>query len=106
MPTKQKRSGSIGGAADEAGGLYRRSVAALFVAYGLNGTPFLGLPIRETDAIVDAVALETDFAVDDLLVQFRVGRLFVQAKRTLNFGRPMGASAIKCWWLPRNPLVC
>ena len=89
MPTKQKRSGSIGGAADEAGGLYRRSVAALFVAYGLNGTPFLGLPIRETDAIVDAVALETDFAVDDLLVQFRVGRLFVQTKRTLNFGRPM-----------------
>ena len=62
MPKKQKRSGSIGGAADEAGGLYRRSVAALFVAYGLNGTPFLGLPIRETDAIVDAVALETDFA--------------------------------------------
>ncbi len=20
--------------------------------------------------------------------------------------RPFGASAIKCWWLPRNPLVC
>ena len=89
MPTKRKRSGAIGGATNEAGGLYRRSVAALFVAYGLNGAPFVGLPIRETDAIVDAVALETDFAVDDLLVQFRVGRLFVQAKRTLNFGRPM-----------------
>ena len=87
MPTKRKRSGAIGGATNEAGGLYRRSVAALFVAYGLNGAPFVGLPIRETDAIVDAVALETDFAVDDLLVQFRVGRLFVQAKRTLNFGR-------------------
>ena len=20
--------------------------------------------------------------------------------------QPCGASAIKCWWLPRNPLVC
>ena len=56
MPTKRKRSGAIGGATNEAGGLYRRSVAALFVAYGLNGAPFVGLPIRETDAIVDAVA--------------------------------------------------
>lgn len=72
------RSGSVGGAADEAGGQYRRGVAALFVAYGLNGTPFLGLPMGDADAIVEAVALETDFAVDDLLVELRGGRLFVR----------------------------
>ena len=88
-PPKPPRSGPTGGAAAEAGGLYRRSVAAVFVAYALNGIPFPGLPVREADAVVDAVGLETDFAVDDILVQLRSGRLFLQAKRTLGFGRPM-----------------
>ena len=103
MPIERKRSGSVGGAADEAGGLYRRSVATLFVAYGLNGTPFPGLPIREADAIVDEVALETDFAVDDVLVQFRVERLFVQAKRTLQFGRPMREVTVQWLRAVRDP---
>ena len=105
MPTKRTRarSGSVGGAANEAGGQYRSAVAALFVAYGLNGLPFPGLPIREADAIVDGVALETDFAIDDLLVQLHVGRLFIQAKRTLSFSRPM-REVISQWLLAvRDP---
>lgn len=89
MSGKRARSGSVGGAADEAGAQYRRGVAALFVAYGLNGIPFPGLPIGDPDAIVEAVALEADFPVDDLLVELRGGRLFVQAKRTLKFDRTM-----------------
>ena len=103
VSTERAQSGSIGGAADESGGLYRRAVAALFVAYGLNGTPFPGLPTRDANAIVNGVALETDFAVDDLLVELSVGRLFVQAKRTLNFGRPM--REVTGQWLRavRNP---
>ena len=43
----------------------------------------------DPDAIVEAVALEADFPVDDLLVELRGGRLFVQAKRTLKFDRTM-----------------
>ena len=31
---------------------------------------------------------------------FQKGRVLAQD------GDQMGASAIKCWWLPRNPLVC
>ena len=27
-----------------------------------------------------------------------------EAKRSES--NPVGASAIECWWLPRNPLVC
>ena len=81
--------GSQGGASDEAGGAYRRAVAAFFAAYGLNGLPYPGLPLRDTEAVVEGVALETDFPVDDVMVQLRSGRLFLQAKRTLRFGRPM-----------------
>ena len=97
IPTRRPRAGSTGGSAAEAGGLYRRSVAAVFVAYALNGTPFPGLPVRETDAVVDAVGLETDFAVDDILVQLRSGKLLLQAKRTLTFARPMRQVATQ--WL-------
>ena len=39
-----KKHRSNGGAGDEAGGEYRRAVAALFAAYGLNGLPFPDLP--------------------------------------------------------------
>ena len=97
MSSDPTRSGSVGGAADEAGGQYRRGVAALFVAYGLNGIPFPGLPMGEPDAIVEAVALETDFPVDDLSVELQGGRLFVQAKRTLKFDRTM--SEVTEQWL-------
>ena len=80
---------ATGGAADEAGGHYRRAVATLFAAYGLNGTSFPGLPNRGTEAVVRAVGLETNFPTDDLLVAFPASRLYVQAKRTLHYGRPM-----------------
>ena len=33
------------------------------------------------------------------------GRWGAMANRILGDGS-LGASAIKCWWLPRNPLVC
>src|SRR5205807_45852 len=38
---------------------------------------------------IDTVALETDSPVDDIVVGLSAGRLFVQAKRELTFGRPM-----------------
>src|SRR6267154_5377317 len=82
-----KHRGSEGGAADEAGGQYRRAVAALFAAHGLNGISFEGLPLGGDQATVEGVALETDNPVDDVLVQFAAGRLFIQAKRTITFGR-------------------
>ena len=77
--------GAIGGAANEAGAEYRRGVAAYFVAHGLYGIPVEGLPFTGEDAIVEAVALETDFPVDDVLVSLRRGRLFIQAKRDLTW---------------------
>lgn len=77
--------GAIGGAANEAGAEYRRGVAAYFVAHGLYGIPLEGLPVAGNDAIVEAVALETDFPVDDVLVSLRRGRLFIQAKRDLGW---------------------
>lgn len=80
---------SRGGAADEAGGQYRRALAALFVAHSLNGIEFYGLPFGGDDARVESVALETDAEVDDILVGFRDARVFVQAKRRLRFGRPL-----------------
>jgi hypothetical protein len=86
---KEASRGAEGGSGDEAGGQHRRGVAAFFVAHGLNGLPVEALPISPADAVVEAVALETEFPVDDVLVQLRRGRLFVQAKRTLRFGRPM-----------------
>jgi hypothetical protein len=81
--------GSVGGAGDEAGGEYRRALAALFVAHALNGLEFNGLPLGGTNAVVETVALETDNAVDDILVGLRSARLYIQAKRTLRFGRPL-----------------
>lgn len=76
--------GAIGGAANEAGAEYRRGVAAYFVAHGLNGIPLEGLPLAGQEAIVEAVTLETDFPVDDILVSLTGGRLFIQAKRDLD----------------------
>lgn len=83
------RRGSLGGAADEAGGQYRRAVAALFAAQGLNGLPLEGLPVGGKEATVQGVALETDFSIDDILVRLQSGRLFLQAKRSLDFGRSL-----------------
>jgi hypothetical protein len=76
---------AIGGAANEAGTEYRRGVAAYFAAHGLNGIPLAGFPVEGDGATVEAVALETDLGVDDLLVSLRCARLLVQAKRTLSW---------------------
>lgn len=96
-------AGSPGGAADEAGGAYRRGVAAFFVAHGLNGLPVENLPASGSGAIVEGVALETGFPVDDVLVQLRAGRLYVQAKRSLRFGRPMEEVASQWLRAVRDP---
>jgi hypothetical protein len=95
--------GPVGGAGDEAGGQHRRALAALFAAHGLNGLPFEGLPVGGESAIVEAVGLESDFPVDDVFVQLRGGRLFVQAKRTLRFGRPMREVAAQWLRAVRDP---
>jgi hypothetical protein len=58
------------------------------VAYGLRGLPVPGLPLLDGDAEVIAVALEVDWPVDDILVELSAGRLFLQAKHALSFGRP------------------
>jgi len=89
MTQKNVARGAQGGASSEAGGEYRRALAALFISHALNGAEFKGLPFGGTDAVVRMVALETDAAVDDILVDFVGGRLYVQAKRRLTFGRPL-----------------
>jgi len=91
--TDEGLSASAGGAHDEAGGQYRRALAALFVAHALNGLEFQGLPLGGQAGTVESVALETDTAVDDIVVVLRGGRLFVQAKRTLRWGRPLEEAA-------------
>lgn len=85
---------SVGGAADEAGAAYRRGVAALFVAQGLNGMRVDWLP---TPRRVVSVGLETDFPVDDIEVQLDVGAMYLQAKRSLDFGRTM--SEVAAQWV-------
>src|SRR5438552_2243791 len=83
-----KKHRSNGGAGDEAGGEYRRAVAALFAAYGLNGLPFPDLPFPGRST-VERVALETDDPVDDVVVGFGGGRMFIQAKRSLGLDRTL-----------------
>lgn len=76
--------GAIGGAADEAGGEYRRAVAAFFTAHGLNRAPVTVSDIPPSKAIVQMVRLETDEAVDDIEVELVPPyRLLIQAKRKL-----------------------
>jgi hypothetical protein len=70
-------------------------VAALFAAYGLNGLPFPDLPFPQA-AVVEEIALETDDPVDDVVVDFAAGRLFIQAKRSLGLGRPL-REVVKQW---------
>jgi hypothetical protein len=88
MHEESERSAQ-GGAWDEAGGQYRRSLAALFVAHALNGIEFEGLPVGGAAAEVEAVGLETNHPIDDIFVRLPGARLFLQAKRTLAFGRPL-----------------
>jgi hypothetical protein len=62
--------GSIAGASGDAGVEYRRCVAAYAVACGLADELLLGFGVPDADAHVNAVALETDDAVDDIRVEF------------------------------------
>jgi hypothetical protein len=91
--TDKGLNASAGGAHDEAVGQYRRALAALFVAHALNGLEFQGLPLGGQAGTVESVALETDTPVDDIVVVLRGGRLFMQAKRTLRWGRPLEEAA-------------
>lgn len=86
---------SVGGAANEAGAEYRRGVAALFVAHGLNGSIPSELPKRMGN--IRAVGLETDEPVDDLVVHLDRGRVLIQAKRKLTLGRAFNETAAQ--WL-------
>ena len=75
----------MGGAAGEAGSIFRAGVAAWFVAYGLRGQPVPGLHLPPEDAIPAEVALEADSPIDDIVVRFTTGRhAWVQAKRSLS----------------------
>ncbi|MFP3813911.1 hypothetical protein, partial [Bacillus sp. SIMBA_005] len=77
-------SGSVGGAADDAGTEYKRAVVAYAVAHGLTDIP-LPLPGMPDDSrVVVSVATETTDAVDDVRIDFESGRsAYLQAKRTL-----------------------
>jgi hypothetical protein len=89
--------GAVGGAANTAGGEYRRSVAAYTVACGLAGAPLDGLEIAPTEARVASVELETDEPVDDIRVRFSSGwTADIQAKRSLQ-NRAALDSAVTQW---------
>ncbi|MFB7539137.1 NACHT domain-containing protein [Streptomyces zaomyceticus] len=84
------RRGSISGASVEAGTDYRRGVAAYAVACGLAGVSLPGVEIPPAQARVASVSLETDDCVDDIRIDFESGqRAFVQAKRSLDAGKPL-----------------
>jgi ribosomal protein L40E len=74
--------GALGGAADEAGGNLRASVAAWAVSFGLAGRPLpIGELPQDTSSVPVGVRLETDAPVDDIQIDLRNGgRVFVQVK--------------------------
>jgi hypothetical protein len=73
---------ALGGAAGEAGGAYRRAVAAWIVTYGLRGMDLPGLDLPPREGVPVAVDLEADRPVDDILVELITGgEVQVQAKR-------------------------
>ena len=91
------RPGSIAGASGDGGTEYRRGVAAYAVACGLAGASLPGVGVPPAHARVASVSLETDFSVDDIAITFDSGwRAFVQAKRTLNAGKPL-KDAVAQW---------
>lgn len=87
---------------NEAGGEYRRALAALFVAHSLNGTPLSVIPGGETMTI-ESVSLESDNPVDDIVVGLVSGELLLQAKRTLTFRRPFNEVALQWIRAVRQP---
>ncbi len=96
-----KRRTSIGGAANEAGGEYRASVAAWIVARCLRG---LALPprirLQPASSVPERVQLEGDRGVDDIDVTTSGGgRVFFQAKRRLGFGKTSLPPVVDQWKL-------
>jgi hypothetical protein len=89
--------GGIGGAADEAGGEYRRAVAAYAAAHGLVGEPLRGFGVPTSEAQVTAVSLETDAPVDDIRIDFASGWCaYVQVRRAIRRGRSLD-KALEQW---------
>lgn len=85
-PSITAARGALGGAADEAGGDLRASVAAWAVSFGLAGRPLpLGELPQDASSVPVAVRLETDAPVDDIQIDLRGGgRVFVQVKAGLS----------------------
>lgn len=97
--------GSVGGAAGEAGAEYRRAVAAYLVASGAAGAPVAGLGVPMDKAVVRAVGLETDNAVDDVSVSFDgTWTALIQAKRRLDGGSTLTKAAAQWVAAVRNGL--
>lgn len=89
-------AGAVGGASNDAGVEYQRSVAAYAVVYGLAGEPLVGFGVPRGQAVVTSVAAETDHAVDDIAVECGTWRVHVQARRRLERGRSF-ESAVDQW---------
>ena len=81
-PSTTAARGALGGAADEAGGDLRASVAAWAVSFGLAGRPLpLGELPQDQSSVPVAIRLETDALVDDIQIDLRNGgRVFIQVK--------------------------
>lgn len=83
--------GATGGAAGEPGSVHRASVTTLIATIGLNGRPVTALRMMSGP---DVIVLETDFAVDDIVVIGQDGqRVFIQAKASLDMGEVMAKVA-------------
>jgi hypothetical protein len=92
---RAKRS-SLGGAADEAGGAYRAGVAAVIASHLLYGWDLKALGLPSGAAVPKTVRLETDEAVDDIVVELSGGgRAFLQAKRALRLASTPGSQLSK-----------
>lgn len=87
----------MGGASGDAGTEYKRAVIAYAVTHGLTGTPLPVPGMARDSRLVSAVATETTHAVDDVRIDFESGRVaHLQAKRTLNAGKPF-KDAVEQW---------
>ena len=63
------------------------------------------LAYRQTEGFLHSIALLLGLGIEipDYSTLSRRSRLL---RKKLRIPKAAGASAIKCWWLPRNPLVC
>ena len=82
---------AIGGAAVNAGADFQQRLAALLMAHMLCEVPSISfLGIRE-DLEINEVRFETNDSIDDLVIETSHGRVFVQAKRSLNLSNLIGS---------------